>query len=501
MTILDTIVESKRTEFPQFEPREQRQTKRRTIEKSDRLIENPFVQSLKRSGISIIGEVKPSSPSAGKLLTESRLPEILRLYKKHCAAISVLTDEKYFGGSFELLANVKQTTGLPVLCKDFIISAEQIDLAKKHGADAVLLIAKILDIHHLSKLVNTALQAGLAPVVEINNLSDLKKIENLPIEIVLINNRDLDTMKIDLGTTETLSRHLSEDTIIISASGIKTSNDIEKLLPSARRFLIGTSLMQSQEPGQLLDELQAVPSLEPVRRSAVQAARSALNTQVKICGITNVDDAELAIEAGADFIGLIFVPNSKRKISLETAKEVLKTVEGRVQTVGVFQNQNLVDVNSIAEALGLNFIQLHGAESSDYASACARPVIKAFEYSAKGEIDVKKLLQYSKARHSNAQYILFDLEKTNAENQSGQSSNRFNVLANLINPIKDQIPPFFLAGKLSTENVQSAIESLAPFAIDVASGIELSPGVKSEKLTKHFCSLSNRLRFDRKKKL
>ena len=373
MTILDTIVESKRTEFPQFDPRGQTQSKKRTIERSDRLIENPFIQSLKRNGISIIGEVKPSSPSAGKLLTESRLSEILRLYKKHCAAISVLTDEKYFGGSFELLESVKQGTGLPVLCKDFIISVEQIDLAKKHGADAVLLIAKILDVHNLSKLLNNALQAGLAPVVEINNPSDLKKIENLPIEIVLINNRDLDTMKIDLGTTEALSRHLSEDIIIISASGIKTSNDIEKLLPSARRFLIGTSLMQSQEPEQLLDELKAVSPSEPVRRFAVPAARSTLNTQVKICGITNVDDAELAIEAGADFLGLIFVPNSKRNISLETAKEVLKSVEGRVQTVGVFQNQNIVEVNSIADTLGLNFIQLHGEESSEYASACVRP--------------------------------------------------------------------------------------------------------------------------------
>lgn len=462
MTILDTIVQSKRL---QFSP-EVSYASQETIDADKALEGNPFVRSLFKPGVSIIGEIKPSSPSAGKLLDQERLPEILSTYRRHCTAISVLTDEKFFGGSFDLLTQVKQATDLPVLCKDFIVSTEQILLAKKHGADAILLIAKILKTDELNALIHFALSTELCPVVEINNLADLEAIKNLPVRVVLINNRNLDTMQIDLDTTNRLASLLKEDQIIISASGIKTKDDICKLNPSARRFLVGTSLMLSRDPATLLSELIGNPDSETVPK-------------IKICGITNGADARLAVDAGADFIGLIFAPSSKRQVSLAEAGIIVDAVENRAKTVGVFQNQSIDEVNHIAKDLNLDFVQLHGQEDSAYANACVKPVIKVFQYPLSNPASQQCLLDFS-----GATYFLFDLEKSSTPYETAEL---FSDLNTFLAPIRNKIPSFFLAGKLSPDNVQKASQAVRPFALDVASGVEISPGIKSTTLTKQFC--------------
>lgn len=597
MTILDTIVRSKRLQFPhsgiaqkvpavlgtagcQPDSKSHKASgvlrfqesllehNRLNIDEPNQLVANAFVQCLKHDKISIIGEIKPSSPSAGKLLDQVRLPEILSLYKQHCSAISVLTDEEFFGGSLDLLTHVKQNTGLPVLCKDFIVSTEQITLANKHGADAVLLIVKILDQEELATLFYTALDQGLCPVVEINDISDLEAVSKLPVEVVLVNNRNLDTMQIDIETTSRLAKLLTENLIVISASGIKTKEDIEKLLPSSRRFLIGTSLMQSADPSTLLSELQSstlsnhktealnsnqTTSLDAdaIRRPSHELqdyVRCHPNhhsmTKVKICGITNSLDATMALEAGAEFIGLIFAPSSKRHVSVNDAAFIIAAVKGRASIVGVFQNQNLDEVNRIASELDLDFIQLHGEEDCNYMNACVRPVIKVFEYSSKQTVSHRQLLEFAQAS-----YFLFDLNKTilptesvdsiegesktptdqtsksfNIEGamhaSSGRSTNNavlkqpkgacnerlrmnsncqtieenesddFEVLAISLKAIRDRIPPFFLAGKLSPHNVQHAYETILPFAVDVASGVEEFTGKKSSSLTNQFCTLA-----------
>ncbi len=484
MTILNTIVESKRLQFPNVSETERLQLLK-AVDKTrlqfsikgsdasacrgdamDRLLleDNPFVKNLLEPGLSIIGEIKPGSPSAGKLLNRERLPEILNIYRKHCAAISVLTDEEYFNGSFDLLAEVKRSTGLPVLCKDFIVSEEQIILAKKHGADAVLLIVKILKRDELVSLLNFALNVGLCPVVEVNNLADLEAIAELPIRVVLINNRNLDTMQIDLATTNHLAHFLKEDQIIISASGIKTKNDIQKLLPSATRFLIGTSLMSSPDPESLLRDLKD-------RRSDAPS--------IKVCGITNSADAIMAVDAGADFIGMILTSSSKRQVSLSEAHDIRRVVGNRAKVVGVFQNQNLDEVNQIANELILDFIQLHGEEDSEFVNACAKPVIKVFRYPFPKASSPHQLLEFIGAK-----FFLFDLDK---ESTIIESSDRFSDLNSFLAPVRNEIPPIFLAGKLSPDNVQAAALAVLPFALDVASGVELSPGIKSHTLTKQFC--------------
>lgn len=460
MNILQAIVQSKRSEFPNWQS-----ASTPGAPASGRLLNKaasetcPFLRALQTKNTTIIGEVKPKSPSSGQLLQETQLDHVLTTYKTHCAAVSVLTDEKFFGGSFELLACAKEKTGLPILCKDFIVSPAQLALAKQHGADAILLIAKILERHNLITLLDAADIQGLTPVVEINDENDLRKIEGLLIDVVLINNRNLDTMKIELSTTERLATQLAKDQIVISASGIKTQQDVEQLLPSANRFLIGTSLMQSPAPEVLLKQFAST------------------TPPVKICGITNPQDADFAIAAGARLIGIILANSSKRKVSSTQARAIAEAARGRAKLVGVFQYQGVDEVNATAEELNLDFIQLHGDEDQEFIKSCVRPVIKTFTYD---QSKSQSLTNFSAAR-----YFLFDLDK-DRQSDSNNTSQRLKSLAQSLAPIRHLIPPFFLAGGLNPGNVRRAMDIIRPFGIDVASGVESSPGNKSPNLVTDF---------------
>ncbi len=215
--------------------------------------------------------------------------------------------------------------------------------------------------------------------------------------------------------------------------------------------------------------------------------------KVKICGLTNVDDAEMAVAAGADFVGLVFVESSLRKITLDDARHVVDTIGNTSNIVGVFQNQDIDYVNSVCLDLQLDYIQLHGSESADYISQCIRPVIKAFQYTTNyypfanhvHGIEKEELLSFRTAR-----FYLLDLEKrSNASSAIVDQIECLTRIADYIAPIRDQLPPIFLAGKLSTDNATSACSIVKPYAVDVASGVEYSPGKKSMYLTSSFLEL------------
>ena len=227
--------------------------------------EDSLIAALTQPGMKIIGEIKPCSPSSGKLLDESRLDALIDIYARNCAAISVLTDQEFFGGSFDLLSYVRKRIPVPVLCKDFTISERQIELAREHGASAILLIAKILTPKRLEKLVGLCDDYGIEPVVEINNEEELEISLETSARLILINNRDLDTMQTDLKTTRRLAPRVPCDRFVISASGVKNDKNIESLGRYCKNFLIGTALLQHEDPERLLYELlSARPNLKLV---------------------------------------------------------------------------------------------------------------------------------------------------------------------------------------------------------------------------------------------
>jgi indole-3-glycerol phosphate synthase/phosphoribosylanthranilate isomerase len=204
-----------------------------------------FSDALRDAGVCLIAELKPKSPSAGTLKADVDIASIISSYSEVASAISVLTDNKYFGGSMDVLHAVSQLTTKPLLCKDFIIDEYQIYQAREAGAAAVLLIVKILSDQLLCELAAVARAIGMTPIIEIQNERELQAALQAEPEVLLINNRDLATFDIDLGTTKRLAPLIGPGIAVVSASGIECRSDIEALLPFTNKFLIGSALMRA----------------------------------------------------------------------------------------------------------------------------------------------------------------------------------------------------------------------------------------------------------------
>lgn len=191
--------------------------------------------------VNIIAELKSKSPSYGNFNTN--VLSLIEGYSKYAKAISVLTDSKYFGGSYEVLHEISKRTNIAILCKDFIIDKKQIDWAYAAGADIVLLIARILDKNKLKELYDYTYELGLKALVEVHSFKDLEKI-SFEAEFLGVNSRDLDTLNIDKKTAKEILSHLSAP-VKIAESGIRDKSDIEFFLPVANVFLIGEALLKS----------------------------------------------------------------------------------------------------------------------------------------------------------------------------------------------------------------------------------------------------------------
>ncbi len=211
-------------------------------------------------GINIIAEIKKKSPSAGDI-KQVDVKEQARIYEEAGAfAISVLTDGRYFGGSLEDLKDVKVTVCIPVLRKDFIIDETQIYESRIYGADLVLLIVRILEKEKLKDLIDLSKELGMTPLVEIFSESEAEIALNAGAEYIGINNRDLDTLKIDLSLSERLIPELKKLGVkrIVVESGIEKTDDIKRFYKmGANIFLIGTSLMKSEDPFHKIKELKS----------------------------------------------------------------------------------------------------------------------------------------------------------------------------------------------------------------------------------------------------
>lgn len=197
--------------------------------------------------INLISEIKFASPSAGSIRDACDPVEIGVTYEKAGAsAISFLTDRKFFNGDIKNLPPVKRAVSLPVLRKDFIIDEIQIREAAIYGADAVLLIVRILDADRLKDLIKFCSELGLAALTEVHDKKDLDMALECGADIIGINNRDLDTFQVNISTTRELAEHVPESCILVSESGILNSEHIEILKGKGiNAVLVGSALMSS----------------------------------------------------------------------------------------------------------------------------------------------------------------------------------------------------------------------------------------------------------------
>jgi len=226
--MLDKIIAQKREEVEQ-------RKKVATITYLQQLIarQKPaldLAMALKGDHIRLIAEVKQASPSRGMLSPNFNPIELARTYAEGgAAAISVLTEANYFMGSIEHLAAIKEVVGLPLLRKDFIFDFYQIYESRAYGADALLLIVAILSQEQLKELVSLSHSLGLRCLVEVHNEGEVERAVHSEAEIIGINNRDLNTLSIDINMTRRLRPLIPQERIVISESGIRSKRDIEKL--------------------------------------------------------------------------------------------------------------------------------------------------------------------------------------------------------------------------------------------------------------------------------
>jgi indole-3-glycerol phosphate synthase len=207
--------------------------------------------------MALIAEIKQASPSAGVIQERADIRRIAGAYQATGAcAISVLTEAHFFHGELSHLRQVKDVVSVPVLQKDFIIDPFQIYEGRVAGADAVLLIAAMLSPDQLREFAELARGLGLVPLVEVHDEEDLKKISGLDLPLIGINNRNLKTLMVDLETTFRLFGRIRPGTVVVSESGIKNRQDVNRLQEAGvRGILVGEVLMRAPDPDAKIREL------------------------------------------------------------------------------------------------------------------------------------------------------------------------------------------------------------------------------------------------------
>jgi len=217
-----------------------------------------FAAALGRPGISLIAEFKRRSPSRGEIRPEADPAQFARVYgRAGAAALSVLTDERFFGGSLEDLRIARSAVSLPVLRKDFIIDACQIaESAGAEGPDCVLLIAAALEAGELRSLRELAARCGQAVLVEVHDEGEVERALECGAEIIGINNRDLRTFEVSLETTLRLRPRIPEGVLVVSESGIHRAEDVRQLADAGiDAMLVGEALMTAEAPACKIEEL------------------------------------------------------------------------------------------------------------------------------------------------------------------------------------------------------------------------------------------------------
>ena len=405
----------------------------------------------------VIAEIKAASPSAGTILEKVDAEAIARDYRSGgAAAISVVTESLYFKGDRRWIREASMASGLPVLMKDFIVDERQIDQAVAAGADAVLLLASLLDEQTMRRFLARLDALGRDALVEVHDENELAKAVTAGARIIGVNNRDLRTFSVDLATAERLAKGIPAGVMRVAESGIRSAADGQRMRAAGfDAVLVGEHLLRQEDRATAVRDLAGGPL-------------------VKVCGITREEDALFAAEQGAAFLGFVFAEGSPRKIAPEAACEIARRVRNsghRTAIVGVFRDQPIKQVLRVADQVGLDVIQFHGSEPPSTLTACERPVIRA--------LGVGKEIPPSKG-WGDVAWMLYD----RASAKGGGSGETFEW--SLLEGV-DRRQKFFLAGGLNPDNVRSAILRVRPDGVDVSSGVEAAPGIKSpDKIRKLF---------------
>lgn len=459
--VLEKIVENKRIEVAKMKEDRPLESFINELTPSTKDMYAALDRKQGKSHAGFILECKKASPSKGLIRPDFDVKAIAKIYDNYAAAISVLTDEKYFQGTFEYLKTVTETVSCPVLNKDFFVDTYQVYLARYYGADAILLMLSVLSDEEYLELAAVAEQLSLSILTEISNEEERDRSIKLGAKLIGINNRNLRDLSTDIARTFDFAPTLPDDRIVISESGIYTNDQVRELAPAVDGFLVGSSIMAEED----ID----------------LACRKLIYGKHKVCGLNKNEHAHAAADSGAFFGGLIFAKKSPRFVTTEQALDIVQTVP-RLNYVGVFVDHAIEDIVTIVKQLNLFAVQLHGSENQAFIDSL-NDALKETNCQVWKAIAVEQdLPQLNIEAH---QYVL--------DGKVAGSGNAFRWQA--LAESEQDLSACFLAGGLNGENINDAVAQLTAhdlFGLDLNSGVESSPGEKSrEKLQQVFMQIRN----------
>ena len=433
----------------------------------------PFEAALRQQDFNFICEVKKASPSKGIIAEHFPYLDIAKEYEvAGAAAISVLTEPDFFKGDKKYLQEIASTVKIPVLRKDFIIDEYQIYQAKVWGASAILLICACLDVPTLTKFRELADSLGLSSLVEAHDENEVQMAIDCGARIIGVNNRNLKDFTVDVQNSVRLRNLVQDDVIFVSESGLETPEDIQVL----RDNNIGVALM-----GETF-----MRSPNKVEKLAYLYGPTYYTPKVKMCGISKVETIPAVVEAKPDYMGLVFAP-SKRQVTVDQAKILVEELHrgyakkygsdtehdknDTIKTVGVFVNETVDNLVTIANEANLDAVQLHGDEDEAFIQSLKeRTNVEVWK-----AIQIRSAADTEKWIDSSADMLLFDAYHKDERGGTGEVFDWSSLDA--------FERPFMLAGGIDSTNVARAIRTVRPYGIDISSGIETNGVKDDEKIT------------------
>ena len=471
--ILDTIVEATKIRVAQEKQVESPEAVKAAALALPSDTGFPFEAALRQQDFNFICEVKKASPSKGIIAEHFPYLHIAKEYEMAgAAAISVLTEPDFFKGDKKYLQEIASTVKIPVLRKDFIIDEYQIYQAKVWGASAILLICACLDVPTLTKFRELADSLGLSSLVEAHDEKEVQMAIDCGARIIGVNNRNLKDFTVDVQNSVRLRNLVQDDVIFVSESGLETPEDIQVL----RDNNIGVALM-----GETF-----MRSPNKVEKLAYLYGPTYYTPKVKMCGISKVETIPAIVDAKPDYMGLVFAP-SKRQVTVDQAKILVEELHrgyakkygsdtehdknGTIKTVGVFVNETVENLVTIANEANLDAVQLHGDEDEAFIQSLKeRTNVEVWK-----AVQIRSAADVEKWIDSSADMLLFDAYHKDERGGTGEVFDWSSLDA--------FERPFMLAGGIDSTNVARAIRTVRPYGIDISSGIETNGVKDDEKIT------------------
>ncbi len=442
----------------------------------------PIAERLAAPGLHLIAEVKRSSPSAGRIAAvDEDIVARARAYEVGgAAAISVLCEPHWFGGSVDDLRAVRAAVAIPVLAKDFVVEEIQLPMLRAAGADLVLLLAVLHPAKRLARLVDRALEIGLEPLVEAHDARELDRALATGARLIGLNNRDLRTLEVDIEQAARLHESVPDDRLAIAESGVREPGLVARW--RALGFdgaLVGEALVRAPDPAAAVREFVAAGAQPD------DASNVARRPTVKICGITDADGLLAAIRSGADAIGLNVVAGTPRELALDEAAALARLARRagsagrRPLVVAITADASHETLERIVAELDPDVVQLSGDEPIEAARLIGRRTWKVLHLPASEPTNLatvaRDLVRRAEVYLAGGVERLF-LDTAGGSHPGGTGTRAAERLAAAV----AREVPVTLAGGLDPANVAGALRAIPAVGVDVASGVE-RPRVPGER--------------------